>query len=429
MNVRRLLAATAMLVACSGGAVFAQQAPAASATSAPADATNPETQSQRNPLAEREKTLAPVLSWMQALGVKLTYLGDEGGLSGYLAEDATGKMQTIYVTPDREHVVAGLLLKKGGDNITGVQVGEMRERFSKAADQYVPKDAVQPGQSTVKAPEAAKQPSASAPAPDAPKADAKGEEDGKADPEPAAGGSTTPEATPATDKAAAVSGKVPETKGSETPAPSVSQPGTAQPAAAATPTADKAGPAEAGPVALPEATGPISGAEGNPAELWVSKIDKDTFLKAAEAAPYFEVGSMQAPITIYEIADPQCPYCHAAWQTIKPLVFDKKVKLRVILIAALNGSEPKAREILASAIPARRWIESDAGKNFKQEMDHESQPFKDSGAFLEKNMDFARKFGVDKTPFLGYVGFDGQFYTAPGLPSDIESFLSAAVAK
>jgi glutaredoxin len=182
-------------------------------------------------------------------------------------------------------------------------------------------------------------------------------------------------------------------------------------------------------LALPSASGPIEGAGGNPAELWISKIDREKFLKAANEAPYFEVGSMQAPITLYEIADPQCPYCHAAWDYIKPLVFDKKVKLRVILIAALNGSEPKVRDILASGLPARRWIDSEAGKNLKLEVDPNSQPYKDSISFLDKNMDFAREFGVDRTPFLGYVGFDGKFYSALGLPSDLGSFLSAAVAR
>lgn len=344
----------------------------------------------QSPLAAREQALAPVLSWMQSLGIKLTYLGDEGGLSGYLAEDATGKMQTIYVSPDREHVIAGLLLKRGGDNITGVQVGEMRERFAKAAEQYVPKDGVAPKATDTE--------------------------------------STTPATKPSGDKEASESDPEPAVKAepsSEQPTAKLEE--KAEASALSDTTA--ALQASASPMSLPSASGPIEGAGGNPAELWISKIDQEKFLKAANEVPYFEVGSMQAPITLYEIADPQCPYCHAAWDHIKPLVFDKKVKLRVILIAALNGSEPKVRDILASGLPARRWIDSDAGKNLKLEVDPNSQPYKDSISFLDKNMDFARDFGVDRTPFLGYVGFDGKFYSALGLPSDLGSFLSAAVAR
>jgi Protein-disulfide isomerase len=382
-----LLLATTLLSA----PALAQDAPQPAATEPRQDEVR-----AQNPLAAREQALAPVLSWMQSIGVKLTYLGDEGGLSGYLAEDATGKMQTIYVTPDREHVIAGLLLKRGGDNITGVQVGEMRERFAKAAEQYVPKDG---------APAASNAPAASEPS--TPPASSEKAESEPADPEPAG--------VPSADEAA--------------PAPSSSSDvkDAAKPDASAS--SDEHASAQPSALSLPAATGPIEGAAGNPSELWISKIDKDRFLEAAGKVPYFEVGSLNAPITLYEIADPQCPYCHAAWDHIKPLVFDKKVKLRVILIAALNGSEPKAREILASGLPARRWIESDGGKNLKLEMDPESQPFKDSLAFLDQNMEFAREFGVDRTPFLGYVGFDGNFYSALGLPSDLKSFLSAAVAR
>jgi Pyruvate/2-oxoglutarate dehydrogenase complex, dihydrolipoamide acyltransferase (E2) component, and related enzymes len=375
-----MLLATTLLSA----PAIAQEAPAPAASIPRQDEIK-----AQSPLAAREQALAPVLSWMQSLGIKLTYLGDEGGLSGYLAEDATGKMQTIYVTPDRQHVVAGLLLKRGGDNITGVQVGEMRERFARAAEQYVPKD------------DTAEVPLDVAPA------------------------TSTTEAEVAPEKASSASEgavEVPSTA-PVTPEPKVDVP---DEKAEAPVSSDTPAPVA---LALPEASGPVEGAAGNPAELWVSKIDQDKFLKAAAEVPYFEVGSRSAPITLYEIADPQCPYCHAAWNEIKQLVFDKKVKLRVILIAALNGSEPKVRDILASGVPARRWIDSDAGKNLKLEVDPESQPYKDSADFLDKNMGFAREFGVDRTPFLGYVGFDGKFYSALGLPSDLGAFLSAAVAR
>lgn len=399
MNIRKLLLLSTMLLPAPA---YAQEAPAPAAASTVAPADEIKAQS---PLAAREQALAPVLSWMQSIGVKLTYLGDEGGLSGYLAEDATGKMQTIYVTPDREHVIAGLLLKRGGDNITGVQVGEMRERFAKAADQYVPKDA------------AGAKPTPTEPSTPPAKTDKADSE--KSDPEPAA--SAAPAAalpSPAADRA-------------EAPAPTGAKPVTAELPDAASDGGSTSGAQTEGAatLSLPAATGPAEGSGGNPSEIWSSPIEKEKFLKAVSEVPYIEVGSMSAPITLYEIADPQCPYCHAAWDSIKPLVFEKKIKLRVILIAALNGSEPKAREILASGVPARRWIDSAAGKNLTLEIDPASQPFKDSLAFLEKNMNFAREFGVDRTPFLGYVGFDGKFYSALGLPSDLKSFLSAAVAR
>jgi protein-disulfide isomerase len=352
--------------------------------------------------------LPPVLLWMQRTGIKLTYIGDEGGLRGYLSEGAKGKMQTVYATPDGKNVVAGLLVKRGGDNVTGVQIGEMRARFSAAQSQFgTPAgegatSVAKPGEVSVK-----------------PEAD-KDEASKKTDVDkPAAAAS---EAAPAV--------KVPETS---VDAPKTEQ---AAPAAVVTPEIPATAPAATTPaaqqssgLALPTATAPASGAIGNPSERWISKVDKDAFLKAASESRYFEVGSRSAPITVWEIGDPQCPFCHAAWDYLRPLVYDKKVKVRVVLIAALNGSEPLAREILASAVPGRRWIDSDAGRNLKVETDPNSDVWKDTEGFLGSNMEFARQFGVDRTPFLGYVGFDGQFYSALGLPSDLPSFMDAGLAK
>jgi thiol:disulfide interchange protein DsbG len=129
------------------------------------------------------------------------------------------------------------------------------------------------------------------------------------------------------------------------------------------------------------------------------------------------------------VADPKCPYCHAAWDHLEPLVFDKKLKVRVIMINALQGSEPFAREILASPAPGRRWIESKAGTNLEPKVDPNSKEWKDTEKYLALNMDFAKSFGVDRTPFLGYVAPDGRFYTVLGLPSDLDSFLAASGVK
>lgn len=352
----------------------------------PALPTEPQPASPETAVASEE--LPPVLLWLQRTGVKLTYIGDEGGLRGYLSEGANGKMQTVYATPDGKHVVAGLLIRRGGDNVTGVQIGEMRARFSAAEGQF----GTPAGEGATKKDEASKpeqtgRDAAAAPAPSA--------------------------AAPVTPQPAAPSKDVPA---------SAAPPAT--PATSSTPAAQGQS-----SLALPAATAAAPDAIGNPSERWISKIDKEAFLKAASETRYFEVGSRSAPITVWEIGDPQCPYCHAAWDYLRPLVYDKKVKVRVVLIAALNGSEPLAREVLASAVPGRRWIDSDAGRNLKVETDPNSDVWKETEGFLESNMEFARQFGVDRTPFLGYVGFDGQFYSALGLPSDLSSFMDAGLAK
>jgi protein-disulfide isomerase len=79
--------------------------------------------------------LPPVLRWLSSNGTKLTSIGDAGGLDGYIAETPSGKLQTFYVTPDGQHVVAGLLFRKGGVNLTGVQINELQKRYEAAKKQ------------------------------------------------------------------------------------------------------------------------------------------------------------------------------------------------------------------------------------------------------------------------------------------------------
>lgn len=353
---------------------LAQAAPSTTEPSRSSAASAPD-------LMDRESLLPAVLSWLQQQGSKLTFLGDDGGLKGYLVEAPTGKMQSVYVTPDGKHIVAGLMIEQGGRNITGVQIGEMKTRFenaAKALDEEIERSSIQSAEQAM--------------------------EEGES-----AGNGVT----------AAESGipSVPEESIDE----GVADQGEADAKASA-----KA--ADATALELPAAEGALAAAEGNPSEVWASDIDKGEFLGAVAEVPYFEVGSQVAPVTLYMVADPQCPYCHAAWDHIKPLVFAKQVKARVILINALEGSEPLAREILASSSASRRWIETNAGRQIEAEVDPDSEAWAASAGYLSMNMEFARSFGIDRTPFLAYVAPDGRFYSALGLPSDMPGFLAASGA-
>lgn len=71
----------------------------------------------------------PVLAWLESQGVTLTELGEEGGLRAWLGEARGGQMQVFYVTPDGRHLVAGLMFREGGSNVTAAQLAAMRERF------------------------------------------------------------------------------------------------------------------------------------------------------------------------------------------------------------------------------------------------------------------------------------------------------------
>ena len=375
MRIRNFLLAAALLAAS------AATAPSAIAQ----DAGSVDT------LMRRDSVLPPVLAWLQQQGSKLTLIGEEAGLKGYLVESPTGKMQSVYVAPDGKHIVAGILFEQGGKNVTGVQIGEMRKRFDDAAKAL------------------------GANAENATVVDGEGT-DVSAPPAGTAGDTPAEAPEPAADAASA-------TPDAPAPAPAgdIAQP---------VPAVDEAAeaPVEELPVALPEATAAAEGAEGNPSEVWASKIDRDAFVKAAEATPYFKVGSRLAPVTLWMVADPKCPYCHAAWDHVQPLVFDKKVKVRVVMINALNGSEPFAREILASPAPGRRWIETNAGRNVEPRVDPKSSEYAATEKYLAMNMEFARSFGIDRTPFLGYVAPNGRFYSVLGLPANLDAFLEASGA-
>lgn len=341
---------------------------------------------ERNPFADRENRVAPIISYFQSKGVKLTSIGDAGGLLGYLGEDATGKQQVFYVTPDGKHVVAGLMIGLGGTIVTGIQVGEMRARFEAAAKSFDT--------------EAQKQQSLLT--------DESGEK------------ATSEES----DAAPADKSDIPENVAPAIAPASTVSPGPVNDATTHDDGSPRDLPNDEHAVLLPPAEGPASGALGNMSELWISKLDKDDFLKKAEQLPYFEVGSVTSPSTLWMVADPQCPFCHKAWDHIKQSVLDKKIKVRIIMIAGLKGSEPIATDMLAHVRPARAWLDSNAGRNLKLSVDPASPEYAKAHQYLEKNMDFARSMGFDATPFLGYVAKDGKFYSSLGLPNDLKSFFA-----
>lgn len=366
-----------------------------------------------NPLANRAQ-VAPVLRFLQAKGVKLTSLGTEGGLQAYLGESPNSQMQIFYVAPDGEHVIAGLLFDTEGNNITGVQLGEMQRRFEAAQKQL--------GTAPPTAPGAPVKPATTS-----------------AEPKPAASATETrpPAAAPT---AAPKEAQKPAATGSSDlqlpPAATGPAPAPAAQAEAPKTLADAQGilaaPAASAPAVKSEkqvaAVAPVQAATSTgSAEKWVSSLDRGAIERALGQAAWFRVGVEEAPV-VYMVADPQCPFCHAAWGRMKQLVWDHKLQLRIIMISGIKGSLPKAISILARPQPGTAWF---TGEGSTDGIEIQPPPAEGSAEYgaaqqaLGRNAAFVRQFGLTRTPTLMYIGKDNRLYSSEGLPEDAGAFLAA----
>lgn len=287
-----------------------------------------------------KKEVPPALQYLMDEGVKLTFLGDAGGMKGYLGESPSGKVQTFYLAPDGNHVVAGTLFRRGGVNVTGVQITDLKGRFDEARE---------------KVQEASE----------------------------------------------AIAGATPENPVVDMPVEGMEQV-TSEDIAS-------------GKTAMITA------------EDYLSERDAVAFKADVEKAAWFSVGAPEAPV-VYMVADPQCPFCHQAWNELRPMVMERSVTVRVILIAGLEGSEPLAISILSRSEPARAWF---AGEGSTDNMpvapapDKNSKEYAEGQTFLNSNTEFMQKYELDATPFLFVIGKDGKLYESRGWPQDKDAFFSA----
>lgn len=359
----------------------------------------PSQQSQKNPIAARAAEMAPVLSWLQTQGVKLTYLGDEGGLKAYLGESANGKQQVFYATPDGDHVVAGLLFKRDGMNVTGVQIGEMQQRFREAQQKYdeAMKTSHEPSEEMKRQ---LRQGSEVIPSSGAKPAEP------AVKPIPEKSVDAKPAEKP-------VEKPVPERRSEAAPSlPAALAQASAQPASApAQPVVPAASTIKQMPV------------------RYLSGLDKAEFERAVEDLAWFRVGEEKAP-ALYMVADPNCRFCHKAWDDLKPMVLGGKLQLRIIMVAGLPGSDAAARAILSSDLPGQEWIAgrgSVDGIQAGPAPEPNSEKWNMTTRVLQGNADFIKHFAIQQTPFFGFVGRDGNLYSSTGVPSDLALFLSTLI--
>lgn len=335
----------------------------------------------------------PIMDYFRAQGLKVTDLNaTEGGVRAFLVEtkpaaDGTaGKMQMFYVLPNDRFAVAGVLLRRGGVNVTGLQIGYLQQSFIN--QQRVSE---MNGSQINTGPRA----------PDVPNVDL------------AAPEGATPESLDMTQLLSQAQEAIEANQAAVLPAPSAPQTASADVPAAPAPVFSNT---------------PISTKTADAADAFkVADVTGENFIKAANQSVYFSVGLAGRP-AIYMVADPQCPFCHEAWRTLKTLVFDGKIQVRVIMIAGLKGSDPLARSILSHDDPSGVWL---AGQGSIQGTRIDPPPavgtpeWDRAGQFLQINSGFIRQFNITQTPFLAYVTPEGQLYANRGVPTDFDAFLAA----
>jgi thiol:disulfide interchange protein DsbG len=128
------------------------------------------------------------------------------------------------------------------------------------------------------------------------------------------------------------------------------------------------------------------------------------------------------------VADPNCPFCHALWRDLRPMIMSQEISLRVIMIAGLVNSEADAISILSRQDPGQAWF---AGEGSERTMPVAAPPQKDSEAYkngyryLERNMVFIEKMGVVGTPHLFYFDAEGALYESAGIPENRSAFFGS----
>ncbi len=356
---------------------------------------------------------APVLDYLRSQGVDLVSIGEVGGLEGYLSEAPGGRRQVFYVSPDGTALIAGVAFDARGSNLTGPQIDSMRRRTDAERARL--------DEERRRAEEAAR--SAIERARDS-ETRSRGLEAAR---DQFSGGLGTgapnaPTSRPAT-PAPAAEPTPPPAAPSVTPAPAPAP--TPAPAAALPP------PPPAPPSATEVPTGapvtPSAPRQGASADRFVSPLNQAEVLAAAENLPWIRLGRETAP-ALYFMADPQCPFCHAAWAELRPRIVAGEISVRLILIGALPGSRDQVISILARGNDAgRAWLLGEGSKDgvaVQPPPARESQQYRDAEAFMNANNAFAVRFELTQTPWLAYKGADGRLFSKFGateLPAFLEN--------
>lgn len=353
-------------------------------------------------------------------GTKVAALGDDGGVSGYLSESPEGKTISVYVMPDSNYVILGTMfrLDDGGKSfyVTGDQISRLKSRLVEAK-RLADETRRQADLARNQADEAERKLTI---------AQQQLKPDNSSSLQinlaggatlPIISSSTPPVLTPVAPPATPV-----------TVSPSVTS--SALPPVTTTNTSNL----------TPVNPTPVNTTNANvDMKKFVSPLDKTKVLNLLDHdVAWFSLGANDAP-AIYMVADPQCPFCHAALEKLLPLIDDRRVKINIIISDRFeSGSNPFAVSLLMQSnpgltmyntfshmvngvlVPAVPLKPLDASLKDSADAQKADSYVKMNNKFIDNITIKGEKFG---TPFFAYVGKDGVLYSTFGL-DDLGSFLS-----
>lgn len=407
--------------------------------------------------ASRANGYPMALKYIIKEGVKPVYLGAQGGVDAYLGVSPTGRIQTFYVWPDGVHVVAGVMFNAQGHNVSMHQLSAMKKRFMEAAEGAQVDQPAGAGYSTIvmhgKDPDAipvmhhiASQPGVRLlylggdggtpsyavtnshggmdffyPTPD-------GRDvvvgmmfghDGR--------NITAAQVTEhqvefrsfLKDTAPAPSSESDSTSPAKASAPAVAAGGAN--GANVSVAGDSPASANAQAVEPPATTAsPISANSPD-----VQQVSKAKFDATIPYTASFPVGNPNAPV-VWMFADPQCPYCHADWQELKPLVLANKINVHVVLVDRVPSSARYNISIMSQANPGIAWLRGWGSTanlgNIPPPPSNKSAKYRQAETWLSDNMAAVRKLRITATPFFAYTTKGGVFHAEQGPPS-VRSFV------
>lgn len=162
-----------------------------------------------------------------------------------------------------------------------------------------------------------------------------------------------------------------------------------------------------------------------PLERIVSGPENDDAWDRLADSTWVRDGNEDAERIVYELTDPNCPYCNQFWQTARPWVEAGDVQIRHVMVGILKAdSVPKAATIVAADNPGAALERHE--RNYVNGGITAADDIPESAREkVNTNNDLMSALGYFATPTILYRDTDGEIVVKQGMPrgEEIEQIL------